>query len=214
MNETIVREVALSNNLWVEGPDDKQLLYHLLRYYHIENQVKIEDKNGVENLFKVLKLALKVGEPQRLGVIIDVDEDLHRRWRSFSATLNEAGYVNISSVPASDGTIITQEDLPDIGIWLMPDNQAIGMVEHFVSALIPPGDVLWPMASDIVQKVIAAKCNFALVHQIKAEIHTWLAWQEEPGRPMGQAITKRYFDANAPHALKLIGWVRQLFHLI
>lgn len=116
MNETFIKEAKLLNNLWVEGPDDAQLLYHLLKHYHIEK--------------------------------------------------------------------------------------------------IPPGDVLWPMAGDIVQKVIAAKCNFALVHQIKAEIHTWLAWQEEPGRPMGQAITKRYFDANAPHAQKLIGWVRQFFNLI
>src|SRR5436190_24268592 len=34
----------------------------------------------------------------------------------------------------------------------------------------------------------------------KALIHTWLAWQEKPGRPLGLAITARYFDATASYA--------------
>ena len=48
---------------------------------------------------------------------------------------------------------------------------------------------------------------------MKAHVHTWLAWQKEPGKPMGQAITKRYLDANAPHAQQLIVWIRKLFGL-
>lgn len=47
----------------------------------------------------------------------------------------------------------------------------------------------------------------------KANIHTWLSWQEEPGKPMGQAITKRYLDTSAPHAQQLIDWMRRLFAL-
>lgn len=35
----------------------------------------------------------------------------------------------------------------------------------------------------------------------------------EPGKPLGQAITARYLDADAPHARRLIGWLRQLFNL-
>jgi hypothetical protein len=45
----------------------------------------------------------------------------------------------------------------------------------------------------------------------KAQIHTWLAWQEEPGQPFGIAVTARYLDADAPHAQKLVDWVRRLF---
>jgi len=214
MNKGIIKEVSLSNSLWVEGADDAQLMYHLLKRYHLEGEITIESKNGVENILKIFRLELKVGERQKLGIIVDVDEDLHQRWQAFSSALDEAGYTNIPLLPTSGGTIITQDGLPDVGIWLMPDNQLVGMVEHFVSMLIPPGDLLWPMAGDTVQKVMATKCNFALVHQIKAEIHTWLAWQAEPGKPMGQAITKHYLDANAPHAQKLVGWIRQLFALL
>ncbi len=50
-------------------------------------------------------------------------------------------------------------------------------------------------------------------HLPVAEIHTWLAWQEEPGSPLGQAITKRYLDADAPRAQQLMDWVRRLFDL-
>ena len=48
---------------------------------------------------------------------------------------------------------------------------------------------------------------------MKAQLHTWLAWQEQPGTPLGLAITNRYLDANAPHAQKLMDWIRQLFDL-
>jgi len=47
--------------------------------------------------------------------------------------------------------------------------------------------------------------------QIKAQIHTWLAWQKEPGKPMGQAITKRFFDHTTPHAQQFMDWIRRLY---
>ncbi|MGH2639451.1 MAG: DUF3226 domain-containing protein [Rhabdochlamydiaceae bacterium] len=185
MNSSIIKEANLLNDLWVEGSDDAQLLYHLLKRYHLEKDVKIEKKDGVENILKNLKIALKVGGPGKLGIIVDVDDDLSQRWQSFQALLEEAGYVDIPALPVSSGTIIVQDGLLDIGIWLMPDNQMTGMVEHFVKTLIPPEYLLWSMAGDAVQRAMAIKCHFALVHQMKAEIHTWLAWQEEPGKPIG-----------------------------
>jgi hypothetical protein len=95
----------------------------------------------------------------------------------------------------------------------MPDNTIPGMLEDFMGLLIPAGDVLWPMAQDIVVQVVAKDRRFPQTQEIKAKMHTWLAWQEEPGKPMGQAITKRYLDANAPHARQLVQWIRTLFDL-
>jgi hypothetical protein len=43
-----------------------------------------------------------------------------------------------------------------------------------------------------------------------AHIHTWLAWQADPGTPMGLAITKKYLDANAPSAANFLRWVDRL----
>jgi hypothetical protein len=46
---------------------------------------------------------------------------------------------------------------------------------------------------------------------IKARIHTWLAWQENPGLPFGTAITARYFGADSQEALKFVNWFNLLF---
>ena len=39
---------------------------------------------------------------------------------------------------------------------------------------------------------------------MKAQVHTFLAWQDEPGRPMGESITRRYFQIDAPKALNFV----------
>jgi len=95
----------------------------------------------------------------------------------------------------------------------MPDNTIPGMIEHFIGLLRPKNDVLWPLAEKVVQQVANTDCRFPTTQMAKARIHTWLAWQKEPGMPMGQAITARYLDADAPHALRLISWIRDLFDL-
>ncbi|MGH2495980.1 MAG: DUF3226 domain-containing protein [Ktedonobacteraceae bacterium] len=62
-------------------------------------------------------------------------------------------------------------------------------------------------------KMLEEDYRFRNAHESKARIHTWLAWQKEPGKPMGQAITARYLDADALHARQLIAWIRKLFDL-
>jgi hypothetical protein len=62
-----------------------------------------------------------------------------------------------------------------------------------------------------VDEIPVEERRFAAVHSVKALIHTWLAWQDDPGTPLGQAITKRYFDADAPHVDQLLAWLTRLF---
>ena len=45
----------------------------------------------------------------------------------------------------------------------------------------------------------------------KAVIHTWLAWQEEPGRPFGTAIKARFLDPSVPEVDVLTAWLKRLF---
>ena len=87
------------------------------------------------------------------------------------------------------------------------------MIEDFIKFLVPKDDVLWPLAEEIVQRVIETDQKFRPSYKSKAYLHTWLAWQEEPGGPMGQAITKRYLNADEIHARQLIAWIRRLFEL-
>jgi hypothetical protein len=191
------------NFLYVEGKDDQAVFRSLLHHYCIidvfdkrNEPFKINDHEGVDNLLTALKVALKSDDTQRFGVVVDADIDLSKTWQRLYDILSFAGYRDVSSVPDPQGTIIKQELLPTVGIWLMPDNQLPGMMEDFISFLRPVDDIFWPMAEDIVQKVIDKGARFRPTHRSKACLHTWLAWQKEPGKPMGLAITKRFVDLN------------------
>ena len=105
---------------------------------------------------------------------------------------------------------MVQDDLPAIGVWVMPDNQLPGKIEDFVARLVPDQDPLLPMAERATQSIPAALRRFSEPDLAKAVIHNWLAWQEEPGSRMGEAFTKRYLDPKAPTALVFVEWVRRL----
>lgn len=144
---------------------------------------------------------------------MDADTDLQVRWLKLCDALASFGYANLPVGPASGGTVIEQADYPVVGIWVMPDNHSPGSVENFIANLRPASDTLWARAEEVVAQIPDQERLFKPQSITKAHIHTWLAWQEEPGTPMGQAITKQYLNADAPHALQLLGWLRRLFDL-
>ncbi len=205
-----------------EGSDEKHVLYHLINMifnmdvfdfidYPDDDEIK-----GYSQLLEKLPVHIKGSEKKPIGVIIDANTSLSARWESIRNILIKANYSNIPAAPDSDGTIIVDESpkLPDIGIWIMPDNSSEGMLENFIRQLIPEKDGLISIADQSVQNLIDTEKNlFKIVHKSKAEIHTWLAWQKEPGTPMGQAITKQYLDTNKELAKKFIGWFDNLFGL-
>jgi len=209
----LFREEPSSNYLLVEGPDDAQIFVHLLRHYHLTSYIAIEAKNGIEKLLDDIDVELDRSGLKRLGIVVDADTDIDARWQSLRNRFIQTGYSSIPLVPLAEGTIISQQGRPKVGIWLMPTNTLSGMLEDFISFLIPSNDVLWPLATNIVQQVVQTECRFPIVQVQKTNVHTWLAWQQEPGKPMGQAITKKYLDANAPHAQQIVKWLRQLFEL-
>ncbi len=212
MSNDVIKKDKL-NYVLVEGPDDAQVFFHLLRYYGLDTQVTIQQKEGIDNLLEALEVELMRRAETRLGIVVDADIDIAIRWQSLRHKLIKAGYTYVPLHPTPGGTILKQEGRPMVGLWLMPDNTIPGMLEDFTSLLIPAGDILWPMAQDIVQQVITKDQRFPQTQEMKANIHTWLAWQEEPGKPMGQAITKRYLDAAAPHAQRLMDWLCRLFDI-
>lgn len=213
MNDEVIKEDKQLNYLLVEGPDDAQVFFHLLRYYRLDNHITIQQKEGIDNLVASLNVELLRRAETRLGIVVDADTDIVARWQSLRHKLLETGYTSVPLHPDPSGTILRQHGRPVVGIWLMPDNSIPGMLEDFMRLLIPVNDILWPIAEDTVRQVVSKDRRFPPTQETKAHIHTWLAWQEEPGKPMGQAITKRYLDAASPHAQQLIKWLRGLFDI-
>jgi len=62
-----------------------------------------------------------------------------------------------------------------------------------------------------VAAIPADERRFSQLAQPKALIHTWLAWQEEPGKPLGTAITARYLDPDVAQVDVLVSWLNRLY---
>lgn len=184
--------IPIQKRLIVEGIDDKisrLLQRRKITYQHFE----IHDANGIKQSLKTFSITIKSGNYDVIGIVVDADTDLLERWQELRNRLINEGYQHVPQNPHAKGTIITdpEEELPTVGIWLMPNNQKTGMLEDFIRFLVPPDDELLLMAQNKVNDIIKTGQNrLTQSHKSKAIIHTWLAWQERPGTQLGKAIKK------------------------
>jgi len=84
------------------------------------------------------------------------------------------------------------------------------MLEDFLEFLIPVGDKLLPIAESTLNEIETKSLNrYKETYKSKALLHTWLAWQEDPGTPFGQAITKRYLIKEGTEVKDFISWLKE-----
>lgn len=163
-----------------------------------------------ESLRDILRTEVKLRRVPTLGVMVDADTSATRRWHSLREALIEAGCEDLPEQPVSGGLIL--EGRPRLGIWLMPDNLAGGMIEDFLRDLIEAGDPLLPRAQAAVGNIPMDERRFSPAVLSKAELHTWLAWQAEPGSSLGLAITRKYLDLDRGQGGAFVRWLTGLFH--
>ena len=94
---------------------------------------------------------------------------------------------------------------------MMPDNKTPGILEDFLRFLVPAGSTLFDHVINSVATIPQSERRFGQLAEPKAIVHTWLAWQEEPGRPLGTAITAKFLDPNVAQADVLVTWLKTLF---
>ena len=199
--------------LLVEGTDDEHVLMHICGNRDIPRIDEIRSHGGVDELLEVIPVRISLTEPGDVfGVVIDADTNLANRWRSVRDRIIDTGYLDVPEQPVAEGTILNppaDSRLPRLGLWVMPNNQSPGILENFLQFLIPDGDALLAYAKACLQNL--PERRFIANDEPKALIHTWLAWQEEPGKPYGTAITARFLDPYQPEADILAAWLRRLF---
>ena len=84
----------------------------------------------------------------------------------------------------------------------------------FLAYLIPDDNkLLWDYAQETVQEARNKGATFTDVKQDKANIYTWLAWQNEPGRQLHQAINEKILHPNHPQSQVFFQWFKALFNL-
>jgi hypothetical protein len=202
--------------LLVEGVDDRHSTIHLLHRhgYDWDNETTvrpyIRETGGLQELLKELPVTLK-GPYQRVGALLDANTHLSDRWSQLRGYVNQAG-LTLPDAPHHNGTIISGLRSGSlVGFWLMPDNSSPGNLEHFLQKLVPEDDQTWSWANDVVHEARQRGARCRPVDHLKSALHTWLAWQEEPGLPFGTALRAQVFRHDTEDALRFVAWFKRLF---
>ena len=202
----------LPNKLLVEGNDDKHVVFALRDKFDVAKNFTVVDCKGIERLIEGIPARLKASDADRLGIIVDADVEIINRWTSIKNILTAKGFDVPVDLP-KHGLIVINGQGFKVGVWIMPNNTTGGMLEDFISFLVPKGDQLFTVASETLQLIEQKKLNkFTTGHRSKALIHTWLAWQEEPGTPLGLSITKKYLTTDDDTCKRFIDWMNTLFN--
>jgi hypothetical protein len=202
------------NILLVEGTSDFGVIKNLwLKHNRGDPPFEIIVRFGLPSLREAFDGFLISSEVARLGVVVDADQDIGKRWPGFYQTLVRRGYRPIPKAPVAGGLVLHRADVtvPRIGVWVMPDNAESGRLEDFVRYLVRDDDDLWRFAGEVVARLPAELVRFKPKDRLKAHVYTWLAWQKEPGVRLGPAVTRNLLDHGAPPAIELVSWLAKLF---
>ncbi len=122
-------------HLLVEGKGDEHVMYALCQRFDLAKSFDVKSPDGIDNLFKQLPVVLK-NKPKTVGIVIDADQNIEKRWESLKRLLSPLGY-EFPKSPTESGTILRSPNKTTIGVWIMPNNRLSGMLEDFMKYLIP-----------------------------------------------------------------------------
>ena len=194
-------EEKYTYKLLVEGNEDVHVILALWNAANRPESFDIINCHSVQQLLKNLKIRLTLPlTNQRIGIVVDADTDISARLDSIKSHLDATGKYNCKKCQLQEGGLILPSlypEYPTIGVWIMPNNKLPGMLEK-------AEDVLNQLEKSNIQR-------YKPVHRSKAKIHSYLAWQDEPGRPMGQSITAHVLNPNSKTGQLFLDWLQKLF---
>ena len=204
--------------LLVEGQDELRVLPELLELAGIswpkDNEpVCIKQLEGVENLLAagVIEVELKATGLEALGILVDADGDPSARWKQVRGRLAPS-YQNFPEQLERDGAVHVSNGTPRVGVWVMPDNVRAGMLETMLLGL--RGDEDDELQGHVCEATGRARdfgARYRDAHRAKAELHTWLAWQDPPGLQMHMGVKAGLLKPASPLTDGFVRWFRKLF---
>lgn len=207
--------------LLVEGNEDKRVIPELIEANGVpwgetadEAIVFIKEFEGVSNLLKpgVIETELKASGVETVGIMIDANDNASGRFRQICERCKTVLPDMPDDLP-DEGLIHSNDEGFRLGVWLMPDNKSRGMLETFLLFLAPTENSLVKYAKKASKAAQRIGAPYKSVHSEKAYIHTWLAWQDEPGAQLAQAVKKQLLNPASPHAVPFVNWFRGLFEV-
>lgn len=204
--------------LHVEGKDDLHTIAALLQRHGVDmgqgkRPFTIVEAEDVDRLMAKIPVAVLAATDRPVGFVLDTDIPITRRWTQVHDRLRECNVVDPPSCCPPQGFIGRRRGYPNpVGVWLMPDCTSDGgKLEHLLTTLIPKADGIWPHAQKSTAESLTLGAQFSEQDRINAEVHCWLAWQKEPGKPFGTAINAKFLNHDSPQALAFLIWLKSLF---
>lgn len=219
---------AETHVLLVEGFADRDFFNQVCKLLNLHKNPKIQvatpqdyqaQRNTKEDVFKLLPSFLKKIEDsdnhlEHLAIVVDADKLEHGS--GYEKTIEKVKEIvkkhDFSLAENKEnGLIFNHPDgLADFGLWIMPDNQKEGILENFIKHCIKIEEQqLFSHAVQVVENIPSKK--FKSHHYAKAEIATWLAWQNPPGRGLYCSIEDNLLDTTHPLFQELERWLKQIF---
>jgi hypothetical protein len=192
-----------------EGSGDYRFVEALLGQPDLFNR-PTSTAGGVEAAFQQFKILLKSSEPGPIGLIVDADGHTEGRFQRFLDILKNEGYSDLPSHLKREGIVISQSGRPTVGLWVMPNNLDLGILENFALSLVAENDSLLPFVDSAIQQIPNDIRKFKDKDQAKARAFTWLAWQAEPGQSLSTAIEKGLLSRNSSQAQPFRVWFNEL----
>ena len=210
------------SRLHVEGTDDSHALRHLLIRHGMDYDRQpwplelpsIENLGGKPGLLAGAETAVRVSNNRSIGFVLDANSSILDGWNAISSRLRRVGVATPDEIPQEGFVGEAETYRARVGVWLMPDNQREGTLEHFLRDLVRGGDPLLPYAEEAATHAKdELGAEFSADDADKAVLHTWLAWQQEPGLPYGTAMRARYFRDDSPAARAFVTWFCAVFNI-
>ena len=213
------------SSLHVEGPDDQHVIRHLLLRNGVacplEGEIipdtlpttfpQIKPAGDKDKVLEAIVPAVKFGTGHSVGFVVDADEAAAHSWDAVRNRLSFLDPKPPAEVPATGFVAYVPDYRVRVGVWLMPDNRGAGALEHFLEDLVDPRDPLLALAREATTTARERGAAFPDVKHVKAVVHAWLSWQEEPGLRYGTAVAAKYFDADSQTAQSFLRWFDRLF---
>lgn len=200
--------------LLVEGRSEENAIREFYKQWKIDINFDISSEGSITKLKTSFKMHLKSSNILRkLWVIIDADASYACAWQSIRDILERSGKYNPPLQLCSNGLILTPIDENDlvVGVWIMPNNQDVGMLEDFMMRIIPEDNMLLHEAETVLTNIEKKNIQkYKNVHRAKAKLHTWLAWHDEPGDSVNVAIRKNLFSQDKELVIAFRAWLMEL----
>lgn len=207
------------NILLVEGKEDLLVIAELLERSGSSWQlgaepIHIEVAGSIGEILRpgFIPATLKSSQLRVCGILVDADTDVAARWQAIRNLLVPTHPTIPLSLPP-EGLIHDESGgLPRVGVWIMPDNLSHGMLESMLLAMRASNSALDTYICEALDMARSHGANWKDVHRPKAELHTWLSWQDPPGCQMHIAVRKGWLQPALLNST-FVKWAQTLFHL-